>query len=257
MLSALIERIKSMIAGRSSAVSTGLTLIQKNWTQNQEMIKGFSPEFVKQQSEQMMEEIIKIAVSPNPRMANRVKLTECVCEMAQFQVLTITPPPSEDRTGLRGQVGITGELKMRLFDLYQADKGLREFFHGLEYTPETWDDVWNPVLIMYRQCHAWTHIFHSLRFVFDDVNKESGKDWFRPFVAAICGFKESLYRQSVGMQSAFDRTSEIDPGLKPRLLSMFMNCVLDGARYPDLEWNERLAEIERGDRAWRANSWLA
>jgi hypothetical protein len=58
------------------------------------------------------------------------------------------------------------------------------------------------------------------------------------------------------MTSAFDRTSGIGPGLKPVLLSIFMKCVMEGARYPDLEWSERLAEIEKGDRAWRANSWL-
>jgi hypothetical protein len=54
-----------------------------------------------------------------------------------------------------------------------------------------------------------------------------------------------------------DRTSDIMPGLKPVILSLLMKCVLDGSRYPDLEWENRIADIEKGDYAWRAKSWLA
>jgi hypothetical protein len=43
-------------------------------------------------------------------MANREMLVSTVVEMAHFQVLVMEPPPIEDPTGLRGQLGITGVL---------------------------------------------------------------------------------------------------------------------------------------------------
>jgi hypothetical protein len=240
---------------RLPAVRTGRALVQANWVENHVAIQDFSPGFVSNQEELMMEQIVKIALSPNPVMANRQMLADCVCELAQFSVLTLDPPPASDETGLRGQVGITGELKPRLFELYYRDKGLREFFQGLENSPRTWDDVWNPVLLRYRIVHSWASVFHGLRYVLDDCNK-NGKDWFRAFVAAMSGFQESIYRRTLDMPSSFDETSGISPDLKPLMLSMFLNCVLSEARYPDFEWKERVAEIEKGNYAWRLQSWL-
>jgi hypothetical protein len=258
MLSAIIDRVKSNLAIRQlrklPAVATGRVLIEQAWTNKHEVIKDFTPEFVRRQAEKMMEEVVKIAVSADPRMANRTALADCVCEFARFQVLVIDPPPADDQTGLRGQLGITGELKPRLYELYQADKSLQEFLHGLDEPPKKWDDVWNPVLARFRMCHAWTHVFGALRLVFEDSNPASHKDWFRPFIAAMCGFQESTYRRSLGLPCAFGDDFSAD--LKPLMLSTFTNCVLDGSRYPDLEWNNRMAEVERGDYAWRANSWL-
>jgi hypothetical protein len=256
MISALFERLQYNITSRKvarlPAVKVGRLAIRKHWTGNQEVIKDFSLEFVNKQAESMMQEIIKVAVSPDPRMANRAVLANCVLEVAQFQVLVIDPPPDEDASGLRGQLGISGELKARLIELSRADRGLQEFLHGFDGRMNEWDDVWNPVLLRYRMCYACAHVFSDLRVVFDDYNKASGKDWFGPFVAAMCGWQESQYRKVLGMASAFDGTP-----LKPLMLSMFMNCVSDGATYPDLEWNQRLLEVEKGDHKWRDNSWLA
>jgi hypothetical protein len=145
----------------------------------------------------MIQEIIKVAVSPDPRMANRKKLADSVVEMAQFQVLVIDPPPAEDQTGLRGQVGITGELKGRLLDLYRIDGGLQKVFDGFPELPKEWDDVWNPILLRYRLSFAWTHIFHMLRFECDDGSRGSGEDRFRPFVAAMKSNRPLLTRSEL------------------------------------------------------------
>jgi hypothetical protein len=66
---------------------------------------------VKRQGEAMGDEIIKVAVSPDPRMANRLKLANLFIEFGQLQVLLIDPPPTDDPTGFTGPLGITGELK--------------------------------------------------------------------------------------------------------------------------------------------------
>ena len=90
------------------AIQIGRTAIETYWTRNQDVIKDFSEAFVKGQAEQMMDEVTKIATSSDPRMANREKLTSCVTEFAQFQVLVLDPPPAEDSRGTRPPTGRAG-----------------------------------------------------------------------------------------------------------------------------------------------------
>ena len=249
MLSRLFEKVRTSIAiyrlNEMPSIQYGRRAIDTYWTGNREIIKDFSEHMVKRQAEKMMEEVIRVANAPDPRMANRENLTNWILECAQFQVLVIDPPPAEDPTGLRGQPGITGELKARLFELAQKDKTLREFMHSFD-TPKDWDDVWDPVLMRYRMAFSWTHIFHMLRFAFDDVNHAEGKDWFKPYFATMCAWQEHQYRCSLGMPPSLDG-SKTDADLRSIAISSFVNCVMEGARYPDLEWKERMQMVERDD----------
>ncbi len=220
-----------------ATLDIGRTAIETCWTGNHEVSKDFSDQFVKRVAEEMIEEVAKVVTSPDPRMANRERLTSCVIELAQFQVLVIDPPPAEDPTGLRGQPGITGELKAHLLELAQKDKGLREFMHAFP-TPKSVDDVWNPVLGQYRINYAWTTVYHTLRLAFDDLNHAEGKDWFRPFVSAMCAWQEYLYRELLGMPPAFEGP-ETEASKKAMKMCYFSDFVLEGARFPDLEWCER------------------
>ncbi len=215
----------------------GRTAIETCWTGNHEVTKVFSDQLVKHHTEKMMEEVAKVATSSDPRMANRERLVSCVIELAQFQVLIIDPLPAEDPTGLRGQPGITGELKAHLQVLVEKDKGLREFMHAFS-TPNNADDVWSPVMGRYRIAFAWTHVHQMLRFAFDDVNHAEGKDWFKPFVAAECAWQEYQYRELLGMPSALE-VGETEAWKNALKMSFFSQCVLEGARFPDLKWRER------------------
>lgn len=247
MLGKLIQKVIRSIGvhrlKQLPAIQDGLQAIETYWTGNREMTKDFSEEFVERQAEMMMEEVIKVATSPNPRMANREKLTNCVIEYAKFQVLVIDPPPAEDPTGLRGQPGISGELKAHLVELSQKDKTLREFMHALD-TPKDWDDVWNPIVLGYRRAWAWMHVFNALRRAFDDVNRAEGKDWLKPYLAAMCAWEEHQYRSCLGMPSSLN-DSGIDADLRALVMGGFMNRVMEGVRYPDLEWRERMQKFER------------
>jgi hypothetical protein len=249
MLGKLIDKVRTSIAvhrlNQMPAIQYGRQAIDTYWTDNRELIKDFSDQMVKRQAAKMMEEVMNVATSSDPRMANREKLTNCLIEYAQFQVLVIDPPLADDPTGLRGQPGITGELKAHLFELAQKDKELREFMHAFD-TAKDWDDVWDPVLFRYRIVFAWTHVFHMLRFAFDDVNHAEGKDWFKPYGAAMCAWWEHQYRMALGLTPSLD-SSATKADLKALMLSGFTNCVMEGARYPDLEWRERVNKIERGD----------
>lgn len=253
MLGKLIEKVRTSITvhrlNEMPAIQYGRQAINTYWTGNREITKDFSENMVKSQAEKMMEEVVKVATSSDPRMANREKLTSCVIEYAQFQVLVIDPPPVEDPTGFRGLPGITGELKARLFELVEKDKGLQEFMHSFD-TPKDWDDVWNPVLLRYRMVYAWTHVFHLLRLAFDDVNHAQGKDWFKPYLAAMCAWQEHQFRKLLGMPPSLD-DSGMGADFRALMMSAFMNCVMDGVRYPDLEWREKLQKVERGDESER------
>ena len=91
MLGKLINKIKTGVAvhqlNQLPAIQYGRQAIEDYWTGNREITKDFSAQMVTAQAEKMMNELIGIATSPDPRMANREKLTSCVIEYAQFQVL--------------------------------------------------------------------------------------------------------------------------------------------------------------------------
>ena len=242
-LNVVLNKLREFVAGKKSqAELVGQQAIETCWTGNYGVIQDFSKEMVQSTAAKMMEEIRKTANSQDPRMANRKRLVEFVYQYAQFQVLVMDPAPAADPTGLRGQPGITGELKGHLVELTEKDKGLREFAHGL---PEnfTKDDLWNAVLARFRVSYAWAHVFHVLRSAYGDYNAAPGKDWFQPFVVAMCSWQEHSYRQSLGLPSAFPH-SALDPDAQAIIMSGFSNCVMTGVRYPDLEWRDRIQKIE-------------
>lgn len=240
---------------RYFAISTGELAIKRCWTDNEQIRRSFSTEFVKQHAENMMEEIIKISTSVNPRMANRAKLSQYLRQASRLQVLIIDPPPAMDETELRGQIGIAGELKAKLCDLYLADDSFKEFFREVGMIPNTWTDMWPPVWSMYKQMFAYMQVFQVLRLAFDDFVREPGTDWYRSYWAAMCGSWECRYRLSLGMKSPLSDKC-LFVSMIPTLLSTFDNCVLSGTEHPNLAWEELVAGVEAGNIAWRVNSWL-
>jgi hypothetical protein len=209
---------------------------------NKEISQGFTSGFMQQQRAKMMEQAIFISQAPDRRMANRELLAGCVLEYAKFQVL-ILPPESElaEPTELRGKPGITGELKPHLLELARQDKYLREFMHSFgDFS--TWDDVWDVVLLRYRVCWAWAQFHQALRFTLNDVNQAPGKDWYRPFVAAMCAWEEHNFREVLGMPSALGEDGE-DAGIVALAYSTFLNRVTSGDQYPNLTWQEMVGSI--------------
>jgi hypothetical protein len=76
-------------------------------------------------SRQLFLEINGICNAADPVLACRDKLAKTMLKFASYQVLVIPPAPEEDPSGLRGQPGITGELKARLDQLVQRNDELR------------------------------------------------------------------------------------------------------------------------------------
>ena len=117
--------------------------------------------------------------------------------------------------------------------------------HGFD-EPKTADDVLAIFDARYRVLFAWTHLFQALRFAFNDMNLAEGKDWFKPFVAVMCAWHAHHGRRKLGMPHSLPG-SEMDAHLASLWMSTFFQCATSGARYPHLEWRNRVQGSESRD----------
>jgi hypothetical protein len=241
MLGKIIERINAHIAAyrlkQIPAIRIGRASIMQYWPENFQITKNFDKTVIDSHTHTMMEEVIKVALSPDPRMANREALAGYVLAYAKWQVLVIKPPPKPDVTGLRGKPGITGKLEARLPELAEKDNDLQEYLHQIE-GPLSKDNL---SILMGRRTYilwTWVQVFSQMRSAFDDFNHAKGKDWIDPFIAAMCASEEYQFRAMLGMPQVLGN-SKIDPFIHYMRLSSFLDIVLSGVRYPDLEWQRQ------------------
>ena len=218
-------------------------LIDFYWQNNNEVVKDFSKEFVSKTSTKMMEEILLILASDNPLMANREKLSEHVIECSKYQVLVLTPNPSDDVTGMVGRCGISGELKERILDLIKVDKGLKEVFHS-QPDDVSFADAWDFILMKYRYSWAFMNVISGMRTYFKDSNLTTSKDWFRPFFVSLCAWQESLYRVQLGMSNLLEDDPDSKFTINALAYSIFLDFVMRGDTYPDLTWDEAYPDLE-------------
>jgi hypothetical protein len=213
---------------KNPLVTTGRDSIAKFWSDLPAVKQQYSKEFIENVARQMMDRVVTVATAHDPLMANRQELGGMTVAAANFQVLVLDPAPADDPTGLRGLLGITGELRRYLPDVAKSDDELQEILHGLPGEP-TADDIYSICLTRYRQLHALAHVHHTLRMPLDDFNPNMEKDWFRPFFLCACGASEQHYRLQVGLPATLDPMEALK-------CSTFMNIVVRGDKYPDLEW---------------------
>ena len=74
-------------------------------------------------------EIVGICNTTDPKTTCREQLVATMLWVASFQVLVIPPAPEEDVSGLRGEPGITGELRAHLVDICRRNDELRSEIH--------------------------------------------------------------------------------------------------------------------------------
>jgi hypothetical protein len=220
------------------------TAVRAYWTEAEHIQRQVNEGLREEMRTKFIEEGADIARSEGPAMELRTRLSGAVSEMARLQVLVMPPYPEEDETGIRGQYGVSGELKARLLELATKSNELREWLHGFGQM-NTWDDVWNPVLVRYFIVVARANILAALRRPLDDAHPIASMDWYKPFVATQCGYHEHVYRKALGMPSTL-AADPIDASLESIKLGIFANCVVQGAKYPDLDWKDRMEKIAQG-----------
>jgi hypothetical protein len=219
-------------------------LINRLWVSNKTANDKHSKAMIKNVAEKMMEDCRKVLSSTDPVRVNRQLLAESVLRCAKFQVLVIAPEPEFDGTGLRGRLGITGELAARVLELIKTDKEFDTFPEGLSFAKAG-------AQIQYAHRRAWAsmNLFERLRHEFDDINPEQSKDWFRPFFASQCAYAESHFREALGMPNVLGVDSDTGITLGA-MYGNYMDIVLSGERFPDVTWEEKFLQLVNPKSVW-------
>lgn len=226
-------------------IATLDTAVRFYWTENAFMQQSVNDELRANIHKQLIEEGLAIAQAENPVQTLREHLAEAVLEAAKFQVLVLPPAPEEDTAGLRGRLWMSGELKGQLFELAQKSKALREWLHAFGKVND-WDDVWNPVLYRHWITLTRANVLSALRKPLEDAHPVSEMDWYRPFFESQCAYQEHVYREALGWPSNLG-SNAVDASIDALKLSLYVNCVIQGAKYPDLDYKDRMEKIAKGD----------
>lgn len=181
-------------------------------------------------SRQLFREIYAICNASNPMLACRDKLATAMLKFASYQVLVIPPAPEEDPSGLRGQPGITGNLKERLVQIVQKNNSLRsEMYEATD--SRSYEALWEVLQRSYWKSYWFLGTINAARIEMDDVDKDH--DWYRSFMHAACANQEHVYRWELEMPPAF---AEDVAKVASTAYSVFTDIVLSGEQNPATEW---------------------
>lgn len=246
MLGKLIDSVVSGFVTRRlnelPVIRRAKAVIDTYWDGVHLISKDFSQKTIDEERAYLMDEAISITTSPDPLMANRKKLVNEVFVHAKYQVLVLEPAPAPDPTGLRGKRGITGELRAHLVEIAEKNDDLRELMHG-SAPSINWDNAWNLVLMRYRVTWVRARLHNEIRFALDDVNPQEDRDWFAPLLESQCAYQEAQLRKEIGLPSALS-DCPTTAMLEETKLFAFARLANEGARYPDLEFDKMIREIE-------------
>jgi hypothetical protein len=188
--------------------------------------------------ERALRDVGEVIDAPNPVMANREKFASSVLEMSKYLVLVLPSPdePEKDVTGFRGRPGITGELRSHLLEIAEKDTNIRELARILG--SPTFQDLHDACLSSYWVAGFMGNLFNTTRIALGDYHTSPEKDWYRPFVAAMCAWEEFQYREAIGLPDVLATQDEYGD-LAAVKYSTFLDIVMSGATYPNLEWEKR------------------
>jgi hypothetical protein len=179
---------------------------------------------------QLFLEINEICNAADPVLACRDKLAATMLKFASYQVLVIPPPPEEDPSGLRGQPGISGQLKERLVQIVQKNDGLRSEMYAATDL-RSYEAIWEVLQRSYWRSYWFLATYNAARIEMNDVEKDN--DWYRSFMHAACANQEHLYRWELEMPPAL---AEDVARVASTAYSVFTDIVLSGEQNPVSEW---------------------
>ena len=179
---------------------------------------------------QLFLEIDAICNAADPVLACRAKLATTMLKFACYQVLVIPPAPEEDPSGLRGQPGITGQLKEQLLQIVQKNDALRAEMYG-ETDLRSFAALWEVLQRSFWTTYWFLATYNAARIEMKDIEK--GNDWYRSFMHAACANQEHLYRWELEMPPAF---AEDVARAASTAYSVFTDIVLSGEQNPVTEW---------------------
>lgn len=193
-------------------------------------------------------EINAVCNARDPLTTCRDRLAAEMLKLASFQVLVIPPAPEADMSGLRGQPGISGELREHLVEACRKNDDLRSVMHA-ETESEEFDDLLPIIERLNWEAHWRARTLNATRIALGDEPDGSGSDWFLPFLHAACVRQEHSYRWDLELPPAFDEGIAKEAA---NAYAVFTDIVVAGANDPAAEWriycagsNVPMAELPR------------
>lgn len=183
-------------------------------------------------------EINRICNAGINSLACRESLAETMLRFSRYQVLVIPPAPEKDPSGLRGQPGISGELKSHIVELAKRAEHLRTDLFGME-DELNFDNVWREIQALYWKEYWRLESINAARIEIGDHNTD--RDWYRPFMHAACATAEHIYRYELEMPPAFE--AEVAKPISTAY-SIYTDIVVSGASDPDVEWRDYFKDSE-------------
>lgn len=242
MLGKIFDNLRARLAlrslGKNPVYQAAIAAIRETLADDSKGLgKHASQKFKKDLAERLIREVGEVVTAQNPVMANREKLASYVLEMAKYQVLVLPSPnePEEEVTGLRGRPGITGELRAHLKEIAEKDKDIKELAWSLDNrTPQ---DLYEACHFKYWVAGFMANVFHCTRIALGDNHPSPEKDWYRPFVAAMCAWEEHNFREVIGLPDVL-ATQDNYGSIAALKYSTFLDTVMGGAKYPNFEWED-------------------
>ena len=242
MLRTLFDQLKARRAlkalGKNPVYQAAITAIRETLANDSKGLgKHASQHFKEELAERLIREVGEVVTARDPVIANRENLASYVLEMAKYQALILPSltETEEDITGLRGRPGVTGELKAHLKNIAEKDNDIKKLAWSLGNP--TSQDLYQACLFKYSVAGFMAHVFHCTRIALGDSHPSPEKDWYRPFVAAMCAWEEHNFRKAIGLPDVLASQDSYGPTAALKY-STFLNTVMNGAKYPNLEWEE-------------------
>ncbi len=233
----MFNRLRGLLGARTAAESGRANPVRNAVVKESAVIYEQIPlrDFITEETRaelgrQLFLEINAICNAADPVLACRDKLATTMLKFACYQVLVIPPAPEEDPSGLRGQPGITGQLKERLLQIVQKNDVLRTEMYG-ETELRTFAALWEVLQRSYWKSYWFLATYNAARIEMNDIEK--GNDWYRSFMHAACANQEHLYRWELEMPPAF---AEDVARAASTAYSVFTDIVLSGEQNPATEW---------------------
>jgi hypothetical protein len=211
-----------------------------HWTNEPVAVAKFSETFRENYQRLLVQEGTEIAAAPSPRLEMRVRLADAMAEVARMLVLVMAPPPDEDRFGLRGQLGLSGELRERLLEILNANsKDFEEWLPVAAFRDR--EEAVAAINGRFLLSLARANVLCALREPLGDIdaNREVA-DWYRAALLSTAAFWEHQFRLSLNMPATLPQEPEWGrhTDMKHKL---YFDCVRDGSPFPDEAWVERCA----------------
>jgi hypothetical protein len=241
----MFKWLEEMSAKRQAQRLLQVPLIQAAVAKSEEVVSETDlPQLVRSDTlarlrEELLTEVVKIHEAQDKVGLCRELLADAVLKRAKLEVL-VQDATAEDVTGLRALGFVSGKLKPLVREIVEADTDLRQWMYGVAAQVDE-ETAWNAVLTRYW-IDAWrAEVFNACRVALKDNNALPGRDWYRPFLHAMCAWEEDNYRRLLELPSLLPNNAD---GIEALKYSTFLNFVLDGERYPDLSFNDHYTETD-------------